>query len=108
VSYASTTAPAVGGVEQRLRTLAVQSVAEFEYLPLAARKGVEDLAESVLPHRDLDLLVGEAQVAVGEEVAELSLVVVADGLVERHRVLVAATDLLDLAAREVKDASDLR
>src|SRR5437763_13090043 len=82
---------------QRLRTLAFQSVAEFEYLALAARKAVEDLAESVLAHRDLDLLVGEPQVAVGEEVAELTLVVVTDRLVERDRVLAAVPDLLDLA-----------
>src|SRR5512135_655989 len=106
--------PLAGDVEraadlvERPRMLAVEPVAELEHLPFAARERAEDLAERLLAHRDLRLLVRERKVFIGEEVAELGFVLVPDGLLERHRRLRTATDVLDLVAAELEVATDLR
>src|SRR6266540_6766968 len=88
--------------------LPVEPVAELEHLALAARERAEDLPQRLLAERGLGLLVGKRQVLVGDEVAELRLVLVADGLLERDRRLRAAADVLDLVACELEVTADLR
>src|SRR6266545_4730105 len=90
------------------RMLPVQPVAELEHLALAARERAEDLPQRLLAERGLGLLVGKRQVLVGDEVAELRLVLVADGLLERDRCLRAAADVLDLVGGEVEITADFR
>ena len=87
--------------------LAVEAVAKLEYLALPARERPEDLAQRLLAQRDLGLLVGQRQVLVGDEVAELRLVLVADRLLERDRGLRTPADVLDLVAGEVEIEPDL-
>src|SRR6266508_5479076 len=88
--------------------LPVEPVAKLEHLPLPARERTEDLPQRLLAERDLGLLVGEGQILVGDEVAELRFVLVADGLLEGDRRLRAAADVLDLVACEVEITADLR
>src|SRR5262249_18444504 len=87
--------------------LAVAPVAELEHLTLAARERPEDLPQRLFAQRDLGLLVRERQVLVRDEVAELRLVLVADGLLERDRRLRAAADVLDLLGAEFQVPADL-
>src|SRR5262249_57716501 len=70
-------------------------------------EGPEDLPQRLCAQRDLGLLVRERQVLVRDEVAELRLVLVADGLLERDRRLRAAADVLDLLGAEFPVPSDL-
>src|SRR5690242_17237380 len=93
---------------ERARVLAVEAVAKLEHLPLATREGAEDLPQRLLAHRDLGLLVGQRQILVRDEVAELGLVLVADRLLERDRRLRATTDVLDLVGSQVQVPADLR
>src|ERR671936_340578 len=92
---------------ERARVLAVEPVAELEHLALTARERAEVLPQRLLAERDLGLLVRQRQVLVGDEVAELGLVLVADGLLERDRRLRAAADLLDLVDAQLEIAPDL-
>src|SRR3954468_11812693 len=84
---------------ERAWVLAVQPEAEFQHLTLAAREGAQDPPEGLLAHPDLGLLVGQRHVLVGEEVAELRLLLVTDRLLQRDRGLRAAADPLDLLRR---------
>src|SRR5690349_24425591 len=92
---------------ERARVLAVEAVAELQHLALPARERAEDLAQRLLAHADLGLLVRQRQVLVGDEVAELRLVLVADRLLERDGRLRAAADVLDLVRAEVEVLADL-
>src|SRR5439155_24566303 len=92
---------------QRPRVLAVEPVAELEHLTLPARERAEDLAQGFLAHRDLGFLVSQRQVRIGEEMPELRLVLVADRLLERHRRLRAAADVLHLFSRQLEVLADL-
>src|SRR6478672_10179659 len=83
---------------QRPGMLAVEPVPKLEHLTLPARERPEDLAQGLLAHGDLGLLVRQRHVLVGDEVPELRLVFVADGLLERDRRLRAAADVLHLIA----------
>ena len=67
----------------------------------------EDRPQRLALERRLGELVRERRRLVGEEMAELGLVVVADGLLERHRDLRAPPDLLDLVHRHLDVARDL-
>src|SRR5512146_2565010 len=93
---------------ERTRVLAVEPVAELEDLSLAAREGAEDLAQRLLAHRDLRFLVWKREVLVRDEVPELGLVLVADGLLEGDRRLRAAADVLHLVATQPEIDADLR
>src|SRR5918995_4217772 len=92
---------------ERARRLAVEAVAELEHLALARREHLEHLLERLLAKRRLGLLLGHRSRVVGEEVAELGLLLVADGLLERDRRLRAAADLLDLVGRQLELLADL-
>src|SRR6266540_4383180 len=89
------------------RVLAVEPVPELEHLPLPAREGAEDLAQRLLAHGGLGLLVRQREVLVGDEVAELRLVLVTDRFFERDRCLRTPADVLDLVTREIEVAADL-
>src|SRR2546423_4220395 len=93
---------------ERARMLAVEAVPKLEHLALPARERAEDLAQGLLAECDLGLLVGQREILVGDEVAEFRLVLIADGLLERHRRLGAAPDLLNLVACQVEVEPDLQ
>src|SRR5690242_18521816 len=92
---------------ERPRLLAAQPVAELQHPPLPVRERAEDVAQQLLAQRRVGGLVGQRCVLVGEEVAELRLLLVADRLLERDGRLRRAQDLLDLVEREVDVARDL-
>src|SRR4029079_3433139 len=100
--------PLAGDVErlpdlvERPRLLAVEPVAELEHAPLAVRERLQDRAQRLVAERLLGLLVGQRHRLVGEEVPELGLVLVADGLLERDRSLRAAPDLVVLLRLQVE------
>src|SRR6266508_1433077 len=89
------------------RMLSVQSVPQLEHLTLPAVERPEDLPQRFLAERDLGLLVGQRQVLVRDEVAELGLVLVANRLLEGDGRLGATADLLHLVAGEIEIAADL-
>src|SRR3954463_1957888 len=72
---------------------------QLEDPPLALGQRVERLANALPAKRLLGLLERVRGLAVGEEVAELALVVGADGLVERDRRLCGAEGLVDVLDR---------
>src|SRR5438270_306858 len=92
---------------ERARVLAVEAVAELEHAALAVRERPEDLPQQLLAHRLVRDLVRKRDVLVGEEVAELGLLLVADGLLQRDRSLRATHDLLHLFDRQVEVERDL-
>src|SRR5436309_1015961 len=87
--------------------LAVEAVAKLEHHPLARREAREDAAQRLLAEHDLRGLVRKRLGLIGQEVAELRLLLVADRLLERDRRLRAAADLLHLVGAQVEVASDL-
>src|SRR5262245_56285616 len=80
--------------------LAVEPEAELEDPPLALREGVERLADALPAERLLGLVERVGRLAVGEEVAELALVVRADRLVQRDRRVGGTHRLLDVLDRQ--------
>src|SRR4029078_3826353 len=88
--------------------LAVEPLAELEHRSLARRERAENRPERVAPERPLRRLVRKRRRLVGEEVAELGLVVVPHRLLERHGSLRGAANLLHLVEAEVEVAGDLR
>ncbi len=92
---------------ERSRLATVEPVPQLEHHALPLREVVQDRAERLTLQRRLGELVRERGRLVGEEVAELGLVVVADGLLERDRHLRATTNLLDLVRRHLDVARDL-
>src|SRR5205085_5426377 len=92
---------------ERAGMLAVEAVAKLEHLPLARREAGEDVAQRLLAQHDLRGLVRQRLRLVGEEVAELRLLLVADRLLERDRRLRAAANLLHLVHAQVEVAADL-
>src|SRR5262245_31691905 len=72
---------------QRPRLLSVEPVAHLEDLLLPRRERAQDLLERVAPEGLLGRLLGQRRSLVGQEVAELRFLVVADRLLERHREL---------------------
>src|SRR6185503_8684201 len=89
------------------RLLAVEAVAHLEHLPLSRGERVEDRAQRIAPQAHLRGLLRERLRLVGEEVAELRLLLVADRLLQRDRGLRAALDVLDLLERQAEVDRDL-
>src|SRR5437588_5109805 len=87
--------------------LAVEAVAELEDRSLARCKAAEDSPQRLLAQRHLRGLVRERLALVGEEVPELRLLLVADGLLERDRRLPAPADVLHLVGAEGEVLRDL-
>src|SRR5438552_8702516 len=100
--------PLAGHVErpphlvERPRVLAVEAVAELEDGALARREAAEDRTQRLLTQRYFRGLVRERLALVGEEVAELRLLLVADRLLQRDGRLRAAADVLHLVRAEVE------
>src|SRR5581483_4965480 len=80
--------------------LALEAEAQLQDPPLPLRERVERAADALLAQRLLRLVERIRGLAVGEEIAQLALVVSADGLVERHRSLRGAERLVDVLAWE--------
>src|SRR4051794_36613206 len=87
--------------------LALEAEPQLEDPPLALGQRVERLANALPAKRLFRLLEGIRRLAVGEEVAELALVVGADGLVERDRRLCGAERLVDVLDRETRGLGQL-
>src|ERR687892_912520 len=79
--------------------LALEPEAELQDAPLALRERVERASDALPAERLLGLVERVGGLAVGEEVSELTLVVRADGLVERDRRVGGSECLVDVLDR---------
>src|SRR6266550_4567321 len=104
--------PLAGQVElvtdrlQRPR-LALEAEAKLEDPALPLGQSVERAADSLLAQRLLGLVERIGGLAVGEEIAELALVVRADRLVQRDRRLGGAQRLVDVLQRQSRRLAQL-
>src|SRR6266566_1409478 len=104
--------PLAGQVElvtdrlQRPR-LALEAEAKLEDPALPLGQSVERAADSLLAQRLLGLVERIGGLAVGEEIAELALVVRADRLVQRDRRLGGAQRLVDVLQRQPRRLGEL-
>src|SRR5215208_16902 len=87
--------------------LAAESVAQLEHAPLAVREVLQRLAQRLLGEDLGGALVGRLGTLVGDELAELGLLLVADRLLERDRGLRRALDRVDLLGVDPRDVGDL-
>src|SRR5918995_7471671 len=94
--------PLAGDVEgpshlvERARVLAAEPVAQLEHAPLAVREVLERLAQRLLGEDIGGALIRGLRLLVGDELAELGLLLVAGRLLERDGRLGGALDRLDL------------
>src|SRR3954471_301854 len=92
---------------QRAGMLAAEPVAQLEHPALAVGEVLERLAQGLL-REDLRRALGRRLgPLVGDELAELGLLLVADGLLERDRRLRRALDRVDLFGIDARDLGDL-
>src|ERR671938_2151179 len=87
--------------------LALEPEAELEDSPLALGQGVERPAHALAPQRLLGLVERIRGLAVGEEVAELALVVGSDRLVQRDGRVRGAERLVDVLHRQARRLREL-
>ena len=106
--------PLTGNVERppdlvkRPRALAAEPVAQLEHPPLAIADVLQCDSQG-FPGQDLGCaLVRRLGLFVGDELAELGLVLVADRLLERDRRPRGVLDRLDLAGLDPGEVGDLR
>src|SRR4051794_5262984 len=92
---------------QRAGMLAAQPVAQLEHPALAVREVLERLAQGLLREDLGGALVRRLGPLVGDELAELGLLLVADRLLERYRRLRRALDRVDLIGVDAGDLGDL-
>src|SRR4051812_42978605 len=92
---------------QRARVLAAQAVAQLEDAALAVGEVLQRLAQRLLGEDLGRALVRRLGALVGDELAELRLLLVADGLLERDRGLRGALDRVDLLGVDPGDLGDL-
>src|SRR4051812_4071443 len=92
---------------ERARVLPAQAVAQLEHTALAVRQVLQRLAQGFLGEDLGGALVRRLRALVGDELAELRLLLVADRLLERDRRLRAALDRLDLLRLDPRDLGDL-
>src|ERR1019366_2978849 len=81
---------------QRARVPAAEPVAQLEHAPLAVAEVLERGSQGFLGDGLHGALVGRLGALVGDELAELGLLLVTDRLLERDRRLREALDRLDL------------
>src|SRR5690242_18544942 len=81
---------------ERARVLAAEAVAQLQHAALAVGEVLQRLAEGLLGEDLRRALVRGLRALVGDELAELGLLLVADRLLERDRRLRRAPDRLDL------------
>src|SRR5918994_5142164 len=105
--------PLAGDVErpphlvQGARMLAAEPVAQLEHPALAVRELLQRLAQRLLREDLRGALVRRLGPLVGDELAELGLLLVADRLLERDRRLGGALDRVDLLRVDAGDVGDL-
>src|ERR671910_1846874 len=105
--------PLAGDVEgpshlvERARVLAAEPVAELEHAPLTIGEVLERLAQRLLREDVRRALVGRLRLLVGDELAELRLLLVADRLLERDGRLRGALDRVDLLGLDPGHLGDL-
>src|SRR5262245_61068252 len=87
--------------------LALEPEARLEDAPLALRERVECAADALPAERLLGLVERVRGLAVREQVAELTLVVRSDGLVQGHRRVGGAERLVDVLEREASGLCEL-
>src|SRR5215216_1779029 len=92
---------------QRARVLAAEPVAQLEHAPLAVGEVLQRLAQRLLGEDLGGTLVRGLGPLVGDELAELGLLLVADRLLERDRGLRRAVDRVDLLGIDPRDVGDL-
>src|SRR3954454_18862357 len=92
---------------ERARVLAAEPVAQLEDAALAVGEVLQRLAQRLLGEDLRRALVGRLGALVGDELAELGLLLVADGLLEADRRLGAALDRVDLLGIDPGDVGDL-
>src|ERR687898_1337688 len=92
---------------ERARVLAAQAVAQLEHAALAVGQVLERLAQRLLGEDLGGALVRRLGPLVGDELAELGLLLVAHGLLERDRRLRGALDRVDLVGVDARDVGDL-
>src|SRR5205807_7521795 len=92
---------------ERTRVLAADAVAQLEHAALAVGEALERVAHGLLGE-DLDgALVGRLGLYVGDELAELRLLLVADRLLERDRRSCGALDRVDVLGIDAGHLGDL-
>src|SRR4051812_37471167 len=87
--------------------LAAEPVAQLEHPALAVGEVLQGLAERLLREDLGGALVRRLGPLVGDELAELGLLFVADGLLQRDRGLRGALDRVDLLGVDARDLGDL-
>src|ERR1044072_5742179 len=87
--------------------LALEAEAQLEDATLPLGERVERPPHTLAAERLLGLFERVGRLAVGEEVAELTLVVRADGLVQRNRGLCGAERLVDVLDRKAGRLGEL-
>src|SRR5215213_8309481 len=92
---------------ERARVLSAEAVAELEHAALAVRQVLQRLAQRLLGEDLGGPLVRRLGPLVGDELAELGLLLVADRLLERDRRLRGALDRVHLLGLDAGDLGDL-
>src|SRR5439155_17876516 len=92
---------------ERARMLAAEPVTQLEHAALAVAQVLERLAQRFLGEDLGGALVRRLGALVGDELAELGLLLVADGLLERDRCLSGALDRVDLLRGDARGLGDL-
>src|SRR3954468_24813912 len=92
---------------ERARVLAAEAVAQLEHAAFAVREVLQRLAQRFLGEDLRSALVGRLGPLVGDELAELGLLLVADRLLERDRRLGRALDRVALLGIDARDLGDL-
>src|SRR5918995_3417073 len=92
---------------QRTGMLAAEPVAELEHAALAVGEVLEGLLQRLLGEQLGGPLEGGLGALIGDELAELRLLLVADRLLEGDRRLRRALDRIDLLGLDAGDLGDL-
>src|SRR5690349_11647445 len=92
---------------ERARVLAAEPVPQLEHAALAVGEVLQRLAQRLLGEDLRGALVRRLGPLVGDELAELGLLLVADRLLERDRRLGGALDRVDLLGVDPRDVGDL-
>src|SRR3954452_1891604 len=92
---------------ERARVFPAEPVAQLQHAALAVRQVLERLAQRLLGEDLGGAVVGRLGALVGDELAELRLLLVADRLLERDRRLSGALDRVDLLGLDARNLGDL-
>src|SRR6266516_1567185 len=87
--------------------LALEAEAQLEDAPFPLGQGVEGPADTLAEERLLGLVERVGSLAVGEEIAELALVIRPEGLVQRDRRLGGTERFVDVLDRQARGLGEL-